>query len=391
MNTKQITTRILICLAICLAGLATSAQQHRAELPYRMVANKIIVDINIEGKTFPFVFDTGGTTALIDSLCDALNLKHEGAIDIRDVTGSKLTYQKAFVKEVNLPGSDITFHDYAFMALPTPSSVQHFGAVGLLGSDLWQNYIVHFDTERKVIVISSPDTPVAIEAKYQTPFTANSGWYPVMSLAFGDRKIDATFDSGAYGLLSLKEDDYYYLYSWNQTKLLERGFGRGPSGVGGNAVVVPRMETKRVLVAPIQIGAATLEHVITEELTTATRTLIGVQLLKYGEVTIDYSRRMFYFVPFRNPTQAEQTFSNIAFNITDGQLCVSTIWGTDLRTKIRVGAPVTRINGKPTGEYDMRSILLHGLPETTGKRKNELTIKTKNGQLTVPFTQMRYK
>ena len=383
--------RIILFSIFFLVGQIALAQSQKAELPYRIVSNKILVDVEIEGKAYPFIFDTGGTAAIIDSIADLLGLEHEGDLNVTDATGTRLNYQKCVVKEMHLPKSNITITNYSFLSLPTPSPVQQFGAVGLLGSDLWQNHIVRFDPSRQVITITSAEHPVDADTAFRMPFSPNGQIWPIISLPIGTQEVDAMFDSGAYYLLSLKETDYYKLYSWQQTKLLERGFGKGSSGIGGTALLPHRKEVKRIRVAPIRMGAATLSNVISEDITPASHTLVGMRLLEYGEVIIDYSRREFYFLPFKTNIRVEQKFNNVGFNITDKQLCINAIWGEELRNKIKIGSPVIAINGKLSGEYDLMGILKNGLPAITGKKKNTITVQTKDGELVLPYETRSYK
>lgn len=380
---------ILLISFTCLSAQWGWAQFRKAVLPYRVVAHKMIVDLKINGKTYPFVFDTGGTMGIIDRVCDELQLPENGSITITDVTGNNTTFPKCNVREVKIPKGNLSFANVPVMKMVTPSPVERFGVVGLLGSDLWRNAIVHIDHKKQVITVTSAEKPVELDDRYRIPFIDKNGICPVVSVFFGDHAIRALFDSGAYSFLSLKETDYRDLYSWNMTKLLDRGFGRGPSGVGGTQI--PRVETKRVWIAPIKVGSAILKNAITDELTTATQTILGMRMLEYGEVTIDYERRLFYFVPYQEISQVDVEFYPLAFELklAGKELRVSQVWG-DLKKSIKLGDKLVAINGKNIEKYDTREILMKGIPQVTGKKKNELTILTKGGEKKVIYEAIVY-
>lgn len=381
--------RALPALILCLLTLTGRAQNHKAVMPYRVVAEKLVVDLQINGKTFPFIFDTGGTMGLVDRVCDSLRLERIGDVTITDVTGRNITYPRLKAAEVKLPQGDVSFADVPLMQLPTPSPVERFGAVGLLGSDLWRNSIVHIDARKRLITVTSAEDTCAIDARYKTPFATAGDRWPVVPVRFGTQTVRTLFDSGAHDFLHLKEADYYALYSWGQTKLLERGFGEGPSGVGGTST--PRIELKRIRTAPISLGAAVLENGITEELTTARSTILGMRLLDYGEVTIDYSRGLFYFVPYREHTRVSETFANLTFAVQSSTraFVVSHVWG-DLRNTVRPGDEVVRINGRDIREFDVMRLLKEGIPEVTGKKTNKLLIKGRKGTQEVRYERVQY-
>lgn len=379
--------RIFLVLLFCVVIQSGWAQQRKAALPYRVVANKMIVDVEINGVVCPLIFDTGGTMGIIDRVCDELELEGEGHIEITDVTGENTIFPKMHVRELRIPDGDMVFPDISVMRMTISSPIERFGAVGLLGSDLWGHSIIHIDHQKQVVTVTSAEEPVALDEKYRIPFTDDNGIWPIMTVGVGDRSIKMMFDSGAHGFMSLKETDYRDLYSWNMTQVLDRGFGSGPSGVGGRSI--PRVETKRIRLAPVKVGAAILNGVITDELTAARNTLLGIQMLKYGKVTIDYSRRQFYFVPYHEESDVEQELYNIAFAVKDNELVVNTVWG-DLRKTVKLGDKVVKINGKDTKEFDLLGLLINGIPQVTGKRENELIIMTKEGEKKVVYKRMKY-
>ena len=386
-QTKCFRASVLFILLVCAVFQTGNAQSKRAELPYRLVSNKMIVEIDVDGTKLPMIFDTGGTMGIVDSVCDQLELKKIGDITVTDVTGNNITYPKMQINKLTIPGSDMVFDEVPIMKMSRPSPVERFGAVGLVGSDLWTHSIVRIDPKKQVIVITSAEDTVAVDARYKTPFTDPKGIWPVFPCHIGGQKINLLFDSGAYGLFSLKESEYRNLYSYNETKLLDRGAGIGPSGVGGT--FTPWVERKRIRLSPLKIGAATLEDIVVDELTTARNNIIGVWSLNYGEVIIDYSRRLFYFIPYEETAQVDHEFRNIEFMGMGDKLVVKAVWG-DLRRQVKVGNEILEINGKPASHYDRTTILMKGLETATKKKKNTLLIKTRNGNIIVKYDKMRY-
>lgn len=388
--TKQVKcfrANVLFLLLVCAVFQTGNAQSKRAELPYRLVSNKMIVEIDVDGTKLPMIFDTGGVMAVMDSVCDQIGLEQIGNMVITDMTGRKTTYPQARINKLTIPGSDMAFDSVSVMKITTPSPIQQFGVAGLVGSDLWTNSIVRIDPKKQVIIITTAEDTVAVDARYKTPFSNPRGMHPTFPCYVGKQKIDVLFDSGAYGLFSLKESEYRNLYSYNETKLLERGAGIGSTGVSGTDL--QWKERKRIRLSPLKIGAATLEDIVVDELTTANNNLLGVWTLNYGEVIIDYSRHLFYFIPYEETAQVDHEFRNIEFMGLGDKLAVKAVWG-DLRRQVKVGNEILEINGKPASKYDRTTILMKGLETATKKKKNTLLIKTRNGNIIVKYDKMRY-
>ena len=65
-TTRMIGTVVAFCMAV-----PVFAQQYKATIPYRMVGEKMIIEMKVNGTARPFIFDTGGRTALTTQACQA--------------------------------------------------------------------------------------------------------------------------------------------------------------------------------------------------------------------------------------------------------------------------------------------------------------------------------
>ena len=53
-TTRMIGTVVAFCMAV-----PVFAQQYKATIPYRMVGEKMIIEMKVNGTARPFIFDTG--------------------------------------------------------------------------------------------------------------------------------------------------------------------------------------------------------------------------------------------------------------------------------------------------------------------------------------------
>ena len=71
-------------VAFCMA-VPVFAQQYKATIPYRRVGEKMIIEMKVNGTARPFIFDTGGRTALTTQACQALQMAATDSAKVTDV------------------------------------------------------------------------------------------------------------------------------------------------------------------------------------------------------------------------------------------------------------------------------------------------------------------
>ena len=159
-----------------------------------------------------------------------------------------------------------------------------------------------------------------------------------------------------------------------------KGVGGGSIGVGG---MTESKVAYRVELPLLSVGATKFKNV-TAETSTPPYTLLGVKLLEYGKVTIDYSRKRWYFEPYEQEFDMASKHYNVNLQVKDGDLVVATVW-TAMKGVVEPGDKVLKINGKPTGKYDFCESIIMGIPELKAKKKTKLTILTKEGEKVIVY------
>ena len=92
--TRLIGTVIAFCMAVPLF-----AQQYKATIPYRMVGEKMVIEMKVNGNARPFIFDTGGRTALTTKACQALQIT---ATDSMKVTDVKAQFRPCTIEDLTI-------------------------------------------------------------------------------------------------------------------------------------------------------------------------------------------------------------------------------------------------------------------------------------------------
>ena len=371
--------RLIFGLLLFLIVVPLSAQQVKSVIPYRMVGGKMIVDMTINGQVRSFIFDTGGQMALTGELCEELNIPVVDSVKVTDVNGKEVGLPRVVVSSLMTPDERINFSGVPAMKLSTPSPFECFHADGLIGSDLFKDLIVEIDGKAKTITVTSAEKSSTVSLRKMLPFSGK-GFMPIITLQAGaGNSLVALFDTGCPSFLSLKNTDYENLRSSGAFQVMSEGVGGESIGVGG----MTEAETSYRIEFPLlSVGPTKFKQVIAET-ATPPYTLLGVKLLEYGKVTIDYPRRRWYFEAYEQEFDMTSKHYNVNLQVKDGDLVVATVWSA-MKGVVEVGDKVVKINGKPTGKYDFCESIISGIPELKAK-KTKLTILTKDGEKVIVY------
>lgn len=371
--------KVITILLFCVMTFQVGAQKYKTVLPYRMVGGKMIVDLVMNGTSRSFIFDTGGRTALTGEICEELGLTVVDSLVVTDVNSKKAAYPLVSIESLMTPDQKINFKHVSAMKLAKPSPFECFHTDGLIGSDLLVRTIVEIDGKNETITITSAENPSTVSLRKMLPFT-KSGMPIILLQAGAGNNITALFDTGCPSFFSLKVSDYETLKTTGAFQVLSEGYGEGSIGVAGMAEADI---SHRVCLPVLSVGGTKFQNV-TSETSTPPFTLLGVKLLDYGKVTLDYPRARFYFEANEAVNDLSSKHYNVALRVKDGELIISTVWSA-MKGVVEVGDKVTRINGKPVRMYDFCESIVNGIPELKGKKKTRLTVQTKQGEKVIVY------
>lgn len=371
--------KMIVLLLLCTTVLQVCGQQIKTVIPYRMVGGKMIVDMTMNGTVRSFIFDTGGRTALTGEVCEELGLEVVDSLEVTDVNSNKAAYPIVAIESLLTPDGKINFKNVPALKLPQPSPFECFRADGLIGSDLLVRTIVEIDGKAKTITITSAEKASTVSLRKMIPFV--KAGMPIISLQAGaGNNITCLFDTGSPAFFSLKNTDFEALKSAGAFRILSEGYGEGSIGVAGMAATDVSYRVQFPLIA---VGATKFKNV-SSETSTPPFTLLGVKLLDYGKVTLDYPRSRFYFEAYEPESDLESKHYNVALRVKDGGLIISAVWSA-MKGQVEVGDKVTKINGKAVGKYDFCESIITGIPELKAKKKTKLTVLTKEGEKVIIY------
>ncbi|MCX2452198.1 aspartyl protease family protein [Pedobacter sp. PLR] len=366
---------ILLCSMVFSIGTCV-AQVFNASLPYHVTGGKMVVSIIVDGNAVPFIFDTGGQTSISSKLKNALGLNTITNRVITDVNNVKVNLEMVKIPTIATPDGKAVFTQVNSMVIDNEVFACFDGAVGLFGSDMFKNCSIEIDDKSKTIHITNEGKLSLNGRKQVYEFTPTSNGMPVFSMNVGSyTDIDVLFDSGASSALLLKSDDFRKLLGGNEVSIVKTGKAIGSIGVNGFG---PPGNRYLINMPEFKLGSQKFLNYKSGS-SNSPESLLGLHLLDYGKVTIDYINKLFYFEPYQTePITDYEKKWDIDLFVKDQKLVVAAIWD-DVKTGVKLGDQVTHINGKAVAALSLCESMTKGIPELKNSNAIELTVKTDEG------------
>jgi len=200
-----------------LTGCTISSSGFQTTIDFEYINNWIVVKVKLDGsdKEYPFLFDTGAQTVILDSLLK--EIRNHGVASITSGT-KKESAKHAFRNEIitlkGLTIGDVRFTDIG--AITAKSSewgmLNCITAYGVIGYNVIQTCCFQIDYVKKKIILTD-------HVDYLSNFNKIDwvGYKPAMNMETplipavinGDIKVDLFFDTGKSGGVSLLSSKLY--------------------------------------------------------------------------------------------------------------------------------------------------------------------------------------
>lgn len=374
----------ILLLAVFMAGstMFAAAQDVTARWKYEIVGGKMVVGLYVNGELCNFVFDTGGHTALSSEFCEDAALSDTDSIRVTDVNSQVGYYPIVTIRELTSPDKALNLKNVPVLRLPSPNPFKCLGADGLIGSELLAQFIVTIDPKDKMITLTTSTKVDGLSFRRMHNFLGD-GTMPVIQQHIGTgASLNVLFDTGFDGFISLKNEDFEILHAQGALTIVDEGISRGSLGVGGIAAT----ERLRLVAFPVITLAGTRFTGVQAKTGTPPFTLLGMELLDYGSVTIDYPRQRFYFNAEEKSYHRDQTNRPFSLSVEKGHLAVSSVW-TELDGIVALGDRITHINGKPAGVYDFCESITTGIAGLKVPGKVVVTVESAAGPVELTYKE----
>ncbi|NPD85852.1 hypothetical protein HNS38_13850 [Lentimicrobium sp. L6] len=346
-----------------LTGCQLESSNFYEVLDFEYVNNWIIVKAKVDGgdKEYPFWFDTGAQTVLMDSL---LNEIGENKYKRFSFGNKQDTSQNAFnnalvsLKELELGG--VKFRDIGSISAKNSKwgMLNCISAYGIIGYNLIQTCVFQIDFDKQQITLT--DNVEKLEnyeeiqwVNYKPSKTQET---PILPATFNDSiKIDLFFDTGSSGGITLSSEKLY-------RSLLQQFPNQTAEYISRPSLLI-RGEKNEIgesflfKASNFSFINNTSEEMIINVSNTPERDftgIIGNRYLKNFNITLDYRNRRIGFIPKRNLKEPIDSTFGITYKPLRNKFVVSSIYSgyEPELSGIMPGDEIYSINGIRIDELD---------------------------------------
>ena len=316
-----------------------------AEIPFEMRMGLVIVKVNIKGKDYDFLVDTGAPNLVTKELAAELNLKPKVEKKAGDSQGKREVLQFAEMPEMLIGGVHFIEMGGAIADLKHSNEIACLDVDGFVGANLMKEAVWQFDYERKVITVSNNSSAFDIPADaYRIPFTPATSSTPLIDITYDgitDKRV--TFDTGSNGFFNSSPAIRKTLQEKGKLTHSVIGYGANSSGLYGMG---DGDSLYNSLVSETKLGNLTIPEQVVS-FSAGARTL-GTKYLRHFRVIIDWSTQEIILIPsdqFINNTY--ENFGISPFYKNDQLEVRMVMFGSEAdNLGIKLGDRILEVNGK---------------------------------------------
>ncbi|MCT4622962.1 MAG: retroviral-like aspartic protease family protein, partial [Schleiferiaceae bacterium] len=182
-------------------------EEFSGRIAFETMFDLIILPVEIEGKQYRFLFDTGAPMVISKELREQLELKAAAKSGVTDSQGKTERLDYVWLKEVKLAGIEFKKTGAIVADLRKAPEIACMDIDGILGANLMKLAHWKIDSKNNAMYFASRKDQLEIpdSEPLVLPFKMKRTYTPVVDLVVDDsvEVNNATFDTGFAGYLSL--------------------------------------------------------------------------------------------------------------------------------------------------------------------------------------------
>lgn len=317
-------------------------------LTFELTKEKIIIPVQISGKTYRFLVDTGGVFEISEALQNKFNFNQKAATTIVDINRNEIDIKTVVVPEIKLGNWSFKNRKAIVSDLHHKYPYSCFELDGMIGRDFFVDVILHFDYASNTFRLSENIEAIETDIYNKTKLKLSRRGLPNIKLKINGKSKYIEFDSGSGDFYSPKTSDVE-----NRLNTAPDGDILKFSGEFSFGVTMDNIQnTNRYLekMESFQIANTTFTNFYSQ-FSKVSAPRIGAEILKYGKVTLDYKNGWFYYQSY-SKNQVLRPYESFGFDIAieNGYYKVKYILeGSDAdKLGLRPGYKIIKINNVAT-------------------------------------------
>jgi len=338
-----------------ITGCKIESKDFMVTIPFEYVNNWIVVKVKVAGseKEFPFIFDTGAQTVLLDSLLNEIGSENYQSFSFSDKSDSlehAFNNELISLNQLNIGGLD--FKDIGAISAKNSKweMLNCVSAYGIIGYNILQTFYTQIDYRNKQIILTDNIEELLNYSQIQwidyTPSINQET--PIIKAKINDSiEIDLFFDTGYSGGINLTSSKLYDIFVNEQSENTLKYFSKQSIRIRGE-----NDEIKESIV--LNTSNFTIGNINTKNINIGISNLperefdgfIGNKFLENFLITLDYKNKRIGFIQQQNMTPDNNTFG-VSYVASKNKITVSLVFEKSkaYNLGIRPGDELYSING----------------------------------------------
>ncbi len=299
---------LLAFAALFLASCASSSklflkgnaptETYAAEMPIQLVSNIIIMPLEINGKTYRFLFDTGAPMVISEELKAELQCKRVSRKYVTDSQGVRNKQDYVQLEKVSIAGH--SFENLTAIAVDLNKSavLRCLQLDGIIGANLMRFAIWKIDYEnQKIYFTNNPEGYEIAENAIEMNFETKATFTPTVDLQLDSVWLkNVTFDTGSGSGLSVSKNSTPDLTNHPYPKLTSYGYHS--AGIYGSAT-----DSTTYTFYPVKLNEETTSEILLSVSNKRGKSLLGGDFFKNYNVILNWDKKQAVLNPIENPSQ----------------------------------------------------------------------------------------
>ena len=349
-------------------------------IPYQTEIGKIILPVTIKDKTYRFLLDTGAPNLFSPELLKELNVAEVDSINVNDANNQNQKMKFVVVPQLKIGNLIFENQGGLIYNFEEHNLLSCYRIDGFIGSNLLRNSIIKINSTNKTIIITNKIKSLNINKKPIKMKLVGNQKSPYVELKFvGKNKEKASdmvlVDTGMDGLYDMSKRAYSIFEKSKIFEALYSATGIGDSGLfgAGNS-----NEQKLLEIENANLNQQIINNIMVTT-TTDENSRIGLDFLKYGDITLDFLNKKFYFESTKTIDLKEKA-PKFNASIQNNKVVVGLVWDERLKTLMSTGDEFISVD-----QIDITTISLCDFLKLKKEWKNKdryiLKIKNQEGQI----------
>lgn len=327
------------------------------EISFEIVNDKIILPVVINNKTFKFLLDTGAPNVISKRVLEEINTQNIKKIKVSDANNQIDEMEMVAIESMKI--GNLSFENNVALVsdLENHFILKCFKMDGFIGSNLFRNSVLKISLKDKKIIVTNNIKNFQMTAKPSKLLLVGEQKSPYVQINFSNNKKkkvteQALLDTGMDGFYEISNRAFGILSKENVWEELSRSSGSSSIGLFGAA---PEKEQILLKTPFFEINNTTFENLITNT-TDDNNSRIGLDLLKHGDIIIDFKKKKFYFEANENIILVKKPPLYSA-TIIDNKYSIGFVWDESLRDKLSYGDEIIRVDSFVLDQMDFCDIV----------------------------------